>query len=82
MELTAKKIGSLRLPFLTGGLAALALAMPGTAVAEEAPSNAEIAYALDNMILFIAAVLVFFMQAGFALLEAVSTSPRIPSTSS
>lgn len=70
MELTAKKIGSLRLPFLTGGLAALALAMPGTAVAEEAPSNAEIAYALDNMILFIAAVLVFFMQAGFALLEA------------
>ena len=46
-----------------------------TPVAEEAEEEAvpmtgdEVAYALDNMILFIAAVLVLFMQAGFAMLE-------------
>ncbi len=44
-------------------------------VVEEAPVEEEamtpeiVAYALDNMILFIAAVLVLFMQAGFAMVE-------------
>jgi Amt family ammonium transporter len=51
-------------------LLALAVLLPGTALAEEGPTTAELAYAIDNMILFIAAVLVFFMQAGFAMLEA------------
>jgi len=40
--------------------------------AEEAaagPSADEISYALDNMVLFVCAVLVLFMQAGFAMLE-------------
>lgn len=33
------------------------------------PSEAEVVYAIDNMVLFICAVLVIFMQAGFALVE-------------
>ena len=38
---------------------------------EEEPVTAELAYyAIDNMILFIAAVLVLFMQAGFGMVEA------------
>ncbi|QGJ70024.1 Ammonium transporter [Planctomycetales bacterium 10988] len=38
---------------------------------EAAPLTAdEVAYALDNLILFIAGVLVFFMQGGFAMVEA------------
>lgn len=55
---------------LIGGAVSLVLAMPETALAEDGPTTAEISYALDNMILFVCAVLVLFMQAGFALLEA------------
>jgi Amt family ammonium transporter len=39
-------------------------------------SNAEIAYAIDNMMLFISAILVLFMQAGFALVEAGFNSSK------
>lgn len=39
------------------------------AAKEEAPAIDEAAYSLDNMILFLAAVLVIFMQPGFALVE-------------
>ncbi|MCB0061399.1 MAG: ammonium transporter [Caldilineaceae bacterium] len=39
-------------------------------------STAELAYAIDNMVLFIAAVLVLFMQAGFALVEAGFNSSK------
>lgn len=38
--------------------------------AEEAAADLGVGYALDNAMLFIAAVLVFFMQAGFAMVEA------------
>lgn len=48
-------------------------AAPAEAAAEaptyDIPDDAMIAYSLDNMMLFIAAVLVIFMQAGFALVE-------------
>ena len=44
---------------------------------EEEPVNAELAYyAIDNMFLFICAVLVLFMQAGFAMLEAGLNSAK------
>jgi Amt family ammonium transporter len=44
---------------------------------EEEPVTAELAYyAIDNMILFIAAVLVLFMQAGFAMVEAGFNSSK------
>jgi Amt family ammonium transporter len=43
---------------------------------DEAPTTAEIAYAIDNMMLFLAAVLVLFMQAGFALVEAGFNSAK------
>ncbi len=39
-------------------------------------STAELAYALDNMVLFIAAVLVLFMQAGFSLVESGFNSAK------
>ena len=51
-------------------LSAVFLMTPGLAIAEEGPTTAELAYAIDNLILFLAAVLVLFMQAGFAMLEA------------
>lgn len=40
------------------------------------PTTAEIAYAIDNMMLFLAAVLVLLMQAGFALVEAGFNSAK------
>ena len=47
-------------------------------VEEEAapPTNAELAYALDNITLFLCAVLVLFMQAGFAMVEAGFNSSK------
>jgi len=51
---------------------AAAEATPEAPPAPAAPafSSEELAYSLDNMILFVAAVLVLFMQSGFALVEA------------
>jgi Amt family ammonium transporter len=46
------------------------------AYAQDEVSTSEIAYALDNMMLFISAVLVLFMQAGFALVEAGFNSAK------
>ena len=46
------------------------------AFAQEEPTIAEISYAIDNVVLFIAAVLVLFMQAGFAMLEAGLSSAK------
>jgi Amt family ammonium transporter len=43
---------------------------------DDGPSVAEVAYAVDNMMLLIAAILVFFMQAGFALVEAGFNSSK------
>ena len=60
-------LSRLRLPV---ALAGPLLLIPALAGADEGPTTAELAYAIDNMILFIAAVLVLFMQAGFAMLEA------------
>ncbi len=40
------------------------------ATAQEGPTADELAYAIDNITLFIAAVLVIFMQAGFGMVEA------------
>jgi ammonium transporter, Amt family len=51
--------------------AAVELVVEETAEAEAAPLTAnELAFAIDNVILFFCAVLVLFMQAGFAMLEA------------
>lgn len=41
-----------------------------TEAVEESAADLGVGYALDNAMLFIAAVLVFFMQAGFAMVEA------------
>ncbi|MCA9125947.1 MAG: ammonium transporter [Planctomycetales bacterium] len=71
-------------PLLLAGIIGLGMFVPGIAFAQEAEAAAEVAeatesaeeadlgvgYALDNTFLFIAAVMVFFMQAGFAMVEA------------
>lgn len=51
-------------------------AVSGTAFAQEADAAAEVAIAANTMWLLIAAFLVFFMQAGFALLEAGFTRSK------
>ena len=50
--------------------------MATTAYAQDGPPANELAYAIDNLILFIAAVLVLFMQAGFAMVEAGFNSAK------
>ena len=58
-------------------LAALFTMLATSAYAqEETISTNELAYAIDNIVLFIAAVLVLFMQAGFAMLEAGFNSAK------
>ena len=47
----------------------LVLAVPALAFAQDAPSTADLSLAMDTMWVVIAAVLVIFMQAGFAMLE-------------
>jgi ammonium transporter, Amt family len=56
-----------------GGVVALVALMPGTVIAQEA---ADVQAILDNIWVFIAACLVFFMQAGFALVEAGLTRAK------
>ena len=56
-----------------GGVTALVALMPGTVIAQEAP---EVQAVLDNIWVFIAGCLVFFMQAGFALVEAGLTRAK------
>lgn len=62
------------------GLSALALAIAfavvDSALAQEITPMDEIAFAIDNLTMFIAAVLVLFMQAGFALVEAGFNSSK------
>lgn len=52
-------------------IAILLFAFSGTSFAqEEGFTNDEIAFAIDNLTMFICAILVLFMQAGFAMVEA------------
>ena len=63
-----------------GGLAAILvvlLASPAFGQEELAPASQ---FVLDNLFIFIAGVLVFFMQAGFALVEAGLTRSKNVST--
>lgn len=66
----------LRKPALGLGIATLLISlMPSTASAAEV-STAELGYAVDNFFLLICAVLVLFMQAGFAMLTAGFVSQK------
>jgi Amt family ammonium transporter len=49
--------------------AMLVFAVPALALAQDAPTPADLSLAMDTMWVIIAAVLVIFMQAGFAMLE-------------
>lgn len=74
------KLKWLRVPALLAIVALLAMAAPTWAADEEAFDAAaavnESAYAIDNMFLMIAAVLVLFMQAGFAMVESGFNSAK------
>ena len=62
---------------VTGGIAALGLASAAPAAAQEAELLPEhVQQVLNNIWVFIAGVLVFFMQAGFALVEAGLTRAK------
>src|SRR5215212_3464861 len=58
-----------RLALLSTTVLLLVLALPGLAFAQEGPSTADLSLAMDTMWVIIAACLVLFMQAGFAMLE-------------
>ena len=58
-----------RLALLSTAVLLLVLALPGLALAQKGPSTAELSLAMDTMWVIIAACLVLFMQAGFAMLE-------------
>lgn len=55
-----------------GLLPALLLAFPAGVFADEGATNVQLQSGLNSVFVFLAALLVFFMQAGFALLEAGS----------
>lgn len=55
---------------------AVVLSLMATAVYAQDGGGAETAYVIDNMFLFICAVLVLFMQAGFAMVEAGFNSAK------
>ena len=58
-----------RLALLTVTTLLLVFALPALAFAQDAPSNADLSLAMDTVWVIVAAVLVLFMQAGFAMLE-------------
>lgn len=68
---------SKKLMLVTGGVVGLLVATAGSAFAQEQdPAVVEMGVAMDTMWLLIAAFLVFFMQAGFALVEAGTTRSK------
>jgi Amt family ammonium transporter len=70
---------ALRLSLSIAGATAAALALPGIALAEDADPMAAVdslQATLDNVWILVAAVLVIFMQAGFALVEAGLTRAK------
>jgi Amt family ammonium transporter len=71
MRLTWRKVGL----GLAAGLG-LWLASGGTAFAQEGPTTDELAVAMNTFFLLICAALVFFMQAGFAMLTAGLTRSK------
>ncbi|WP_240432438.1 ammonium transporter [Rubrobacter indicoceani] len=58
-----------RLALILSASLLLVMALPGMAFAQDAPSTADLSLAMDTMWVLVAAVLVIFMQAGFAMLE-------------
>jgi ammonium transporter, Amt family len=58
-----------RLALLTTTVLALVLSLPGLALAQDGPTVADLSLAMDTVWVIVAACLVLFMQAGFAMLE-------------
>ena len=58
-----------RLALLITTMLILVLALPALALAQDAPTTRELSLAMDTLWVIVAACLVLFMQAGFAMLE-------------
>jgi ammonium transporter, Amt family len=58
-----------RLVLLASTVLLLVLALPALALAQDGPTTQELSLAMDTMWVIVAACLVLFMQAGFAMLE-------------
>ena len=58
-----------RLGLVTTMVLMLVLALPGLALAQDGPTVKDLSLAMDTVWVLVAAVLVLFMQAGFAMLE-------------
>ena len=58
-----------RLALLTTTTLLLVPALPALALAQDGPTVADLSLAMDTMWVIVAACLVLFMQAGFAMLE-------------
>src|ERR687894_2358936 len=58
-----------RLALLTTTMLLLTLALPALALAQDGPTVADLSLAMDTVWVIVAACLVLFMQAGFAMLE-------------
>ena len=68
LKLEKKRI--FRVGLTITGLVLLFASFGGTVFAQEAPTQMdEVAFAIDNLTMFLCAVLVLFMQAGFAMVE-------------
>ena len=64
------------LALMVGGMATTAFAQEEAAAAPEFYEKAEIDYVINTLIMFICAVLVLFMQAGFAMVEVVFNASK------
>ena len=58
-----------RFALLTTATPLLVLTLPAVAIAQDRPTVADLSLAMDTMWVIVAACLVLFMQAGFAMLE-------------
>src|SRR3712207_7176764 len=69
MNITRRRTLLRRLLLLTTTILLLVLALPALAVAQDGPTVQELSLAMDTVWVIVAACLVLFMQAGFAMLE-------------
>src|ERR687894_3260498 len=69
VNVTRRRAPLRRLVLLTTTILLLVLALPALALAQDGPTVADLSLAMDTVWVIVAACLVLFMQAGFAMLE-------------
>src|SRR5918997_2100966 len=69
VNVTRRRAPLRRIVLLTTTILLLVLALPALALAQDGPTVADLSLAIDTVWVIVAACLVLFMQAGFAVLE-------------